>query len=692
MRPELLFPLFAEVTALTGVGPQVGRLLGKLGLRRVVDLLWHRPIGLIDRRARPTVAAARHGEIATIAVRVDEHLKPRAPGRPYRIVCSDPSGTLVLVFFHAREDYLLRTLPIGSDRVVSGKVELYGDEVQMTHPDHIVPPERADSIPPVEPVYPLTAGLSPKLMAKITAAAIGRLPDLPEWNDTALLARERWPAWKPAVTALHAPVAAADIDPGTPARRRLAYDELLASQLALLLVRGRAQRRGHPVEGDGRLRRRAIAALPYQLTEAQNRTLAEIDADLRAPRRMSRLLQGDVGSGKTVVAFLAMLAAVECGRQAALMAPTEILARQHFATLSPLAEAAGIRLALLTGRDKGKARERIISDLAEGRIDIVVGTHALVQADVVYRALAVAVVDEQHRFGVEQRVEIAGKGQSVDLLAMTATPIPRTLTLALYGDMDVSRLDEKPAGRKPVDTRLVSLERLEEVIAAIGRTLEHGNRAYWVCPLVEESEKVDLAAVEERHRVLAERFPGRAALVHGSMKAAARDSAMRGFAGGETPLLVATTVIEVGVDVPAATVMVVEQAERFGLAQLHQLRGRIGRGAQPGTCLLLYRGPLGETAKARLTLMRETDDGFRIAEEDLRLRGAGDLLGTRQSGVPPFRIASLDTDSDLLAIARDDARLVLERDGGLEGPRGAALRVLLHLFERDTAARLFQRG
>jgi ATP-dependent DNA helicase RecG len=692
MRPEILFPLFADVTALPGVGPQVAKLLGKLGLRRVVDLLWHRPIGLIDRRARPTVAAARHGEVATITVHVDEHIRPRAPGRPYRVVCSDPTGTLVLVFFHARDDYLVRSLPIGSQRVVSGKVELYGDEVQMTHPDHIVPPERAGTIPAIEPVYPLTAGLSAKVMGKIVAAAAARAPALPEWNDEALLRRERWPAWKTAVTRLHAPAEAGDIEAAAPARRRLAYDELLASQLALLLVRSRAQRRGKPLAGDGRLRARAIAALPYSLTNAQQRALAEIDADLAAPRRMSRLLQGDVGSGKTVVALLAMLTAVECGRQAALMAPTEILARQHFATLAPLAGAVGIRLALLTGRDKGKAREAIVEDLAAGRIDILVGTHALVQPDLVYRDLAVAVVDEQHRFGVEQRAEIANKGESVDLLAMTATPIPRTLTLALYGDMEVSRLDEKPAGRKPVDTRLVSLERLEEVIAGIGRALQQGNRAYWVCPLVEESEKIDLAAVEERHRVLAERFPGRVTLVHGSMKAAERDRAMRGFSEGETPLLVATTVIEVGVDVPAATVMVVEQAERFGLAQLHQLRGRIGRGAQPGTCLLLYRGPLGATAKARLTLLRETDDGFRIAEEDLRLRGAGDLLGTRQSGLPAFKIANLETDADLLAIARDDAKLIAERDPGLGGPRGPALRVLLHLFERDAAARLFQRG
>ncbi len=692
MRPEILFPLFAPATTLPGVGPQVSKLLAKLGCERVGDLLWHRPTGLVDRRPRPKVSDAVSGLVATLTLRVEDHQPSRGPSRPYRVVCADDTGTITLVFFHAREDYLRRLLPVGATRIVSGKVEHFGQDAQMAHPDHVVPPDKAGDIPAVEPVYPLTAGLAPKTLGKIALAALAKAPELPEWNDAPLMAREGWPGWRPALESLHHPAGAGDLEPEAPARRRLAYDEVLAHQLALLLVRAQGERRGVPLAGTGVLREKALAALPYALTGAQKRALAEIESDLAAPRRMQRLLQGDVGAGKTVVAFLTLLIAVEAGRQGAFLAPTEILARQHLATLEPLAAAAGIRLALLTGRDKGKPRAGLLAALAAGEIDILVGTHALLQPEVEFRDLALAVVDEQHRFGVEQRAALGRKGGGVDILAMTATPIPRTLTLALHGDMEVSRLDEKPAGRKAVDTRLVGLDRLEEVVAGVGRRIAAGDRVYWVCPLVSESEKVDLAAVEERFAFLRDRFGAKVGLVHGALKADQKDLAMQSFADGSTPILVATTVIEVGVDVPAATVMVVEQAERFGLAQLHQLRGRIGRGGQGGTCLLLYRGPLGATAEARLRLMRDTDDGFRIAEEDLRLRGAGDLLGTRQSGLPAFRIADLETDTDLLSIARDDARLIVERDPRLASPRGEALRILLYLFERDRGVQLLAAG
>lgn len=692
MRPEILFPLFAPATTLPGVGPQVARLLSKLGCERVGDLLWHRPTGLVDRRPRPRIADALGGFVATLTLRVEDHQPARGSGRPYRVVCADDTGVITLVYFHAREDYLRRLLPVGETRIVSGKIEHFGQDAQMPHPDHVVPPEKESEIPAVEPVYPLTAGLAPKTLGKIALAALAKAPGLPEWNDGPLMAREGWPAWRPALERLHHPEGADDLEPETPARRRLAYDEVLAHQLALLLVRAQGERRGNPLSGNRALRAKALAALPYALTGAQTRTLAEIEADLAAPTRMQRLLQGDVGSGKTVVAFLTLLIAVEAGRQGAFLAPTEILARQHLATLEPLAAAAGIRLALLTGRDKGKPRAALLEALAAGEIDLLVGTHALLQPDVEFRDLALAVVDEQHRFGVEQRAALGAKGGGVDILAMTATPIPRTLTMALHGDMEVSRLDEKPAGRKPVDTRLIGLERLEDVVAAVGRRIGAGDRVYWVCPLVSESEKIDLAAVEDRFAFLQERFGAQVGLVHGALKAAQKDAAMQAFADGSTPILVATTVIEVGVDVPAATVMVVEQAERFGLAQLHQLRGRIGRGGQAGTCLLLYRGPLGSTAEARLRLMRDTDDGFRIAEEDLRLRGAGDLLGTRQSGLPDFKVADLETDTDLLAMARDDARMIVDRDPKLRSPRGEALRVLLYLFERDRGVQLLAAG
>ena len=693
MRPSNLFPLFAPVTSLPGVGPRLAPLYEKLAGGKVVDLLWHLPSGVTDRRFSPKVADAPDGKVATLVLRVDAHLPSESPKRPYRVRLSDETGFLHLVFFHGREDWLRKQLPVGEIRVVSGLVEHFNNEIQITHPDHIVPLAQRDEVMTVEPVYPLTAGLTARLVTRSVKAALAKTPDLPEWQDAAWLARQNWPGWHQALKAVHAPTdefaAAAD----TPARRRLAFDELLANQLALALVRAQMRRlKGREMAGDGRLRRKILAALAFHLTGAQARSLAEIDADMAAPTRMLRLLQGDVGSGKTVVALLAMLSAVENGAQAAMMAPTEILARQHFATIAPLAEAAGLRLALLTGRDKGKARERILAALAGGDVDILLGTHALFQEDVVFKDLALAVIDEQHRFGVHQRLDLAAKGVAVDMLVMTATPIPRTLLLTAYGDMDVSRLDEKPPGRKPVDTRVVPLARLDEMAQAVGRAIANGARVYWVCPLVEESETSDLAAAEERHRHLTQLFGDRVGLVHGRMKPTAKDAVMARFSTGELDILVATTVIEVGVDVPAATVMVIEHAERFGLAQLHQLRGRVGRGDKESRCLLLYGHPLGEVAKARLEIMRATEDGFAIAEEDLRLRGGGEMLGTRQSGLPEFRLADLALHGELLAAARDDAALILGRDPDLQTPRGGSLRVLLYLFERDAAVRTLRSG
>ncbi|MBK8907766.1 MAG: ATP-dependent DNA helicase RecG [Rhodospirillales bacterium] len=693
MRPEVLYPLFAEARALPGVGPRVAKLIERLAGQRVVDLLWHLPAGIVDRRYRPAVAAARAGAVATVTVLVRAHQPPSSSRYPYKVLCSDPSGVLTLVFFHPRADYLSRALPVGAECVVSGRIERFGADVQMAHPDYIVPLDQRHTLPEIEPVYPLTAGLTPRGLGKIIRAALDRAPDLPEWQDPAFVTRNAWQPWRSALMAVHAPDGEAALLPLAPARSRLAYDELLANQLALALVRRRQRHAaGRAIRADGVSAARALNAVGFALTESQRRAVAEITADMAAETRMLRLLQGDVGSGKTVVALLAMLTAVESGVQAALMAPTEILARQHLATIGPLAAAAGVRAALLTGREKGKNRSAILDALGTGDIGIVVGTHALFQSDVAFADLALVVFDEQHRFGVHQRLDLASKGRAVDILVMTATPIPRTLMMTAYGDMDVSKLLEKPPGRRPVDTRVVPADRLDDVVAAVGRSLDAGARAYWICPLVEESDVVDVSAAEERFRELRARFGARVGLVHGRLKGPDKDRAMADFAGGEVDLLVATTVVEVGVDVPAATVMVIEHAERFGLAQLHQLRGRIGRGEAASTCLLVYAPPLGEAARARLAIMRETEDGFRIAEEDLRLRGAGELLGTRQSGMPSFRLADLDSHAELLVAARDDARLILNRDPELASERGRALRTLLYLFERDVAVRYLRSG
>jgi len=693
VRPAILFPLFASLDKLPGLGPRLSKLAERLCGPLVVDLLWHRPSGIIDRRASPSLAAAENGAIVTLKLKVERHQKPGHQRAPYRVRCGDGTGFIDLVFFNARDDWLQKNLPVGEWRAVSGRIDRFGSELNMVHPDHIVPVEEIDQLLRLEPVYPLTTGLPAKTLRKALNAALERAPDLPEWIEPTVLQRDGWPSWQKAIRALHNPEAATDLAPQTPARQRLAYDELLANQLALALVRQHNRTlAGRASKGDGRLRDRVLRALPYQLTASQQQAVGEIAADMATDNRMLRLLQGDVGSGKTVVALLAMLIAVEAGGQAALLAPTDILARQHFAGLQPLAAAAGIELALLTGRDKGKAREALLARLAQGEIKLVVGTHALVQDDVVFDDLRLAVVDEQHRFGVQQRVALAGKGRGVDLLVMTATPIPRTLMLTGYGDIDVSRLTEKPPGRQPIATRTLPIDRLDEVIEGARRAISGGARIYWVCPLVDESEVVDLAAATERHRHLQQIFGDRVGLVHGKQKAAERDQTMAAFAAGDLDILVATTVIEVGVNVPEATVMVVEHAERFGLAQLHQLRGRVGRGTGKSSCLLLYQGPLGEVAKARLSILRESEDGFRIAEEDLRLRGGGELLGNRQSGLPEFRLADLAAHGDLLAMARDDARLVLERDPNLLSPRGEALRTLLYLFQRDAMIKTLRSG
>jgi ATP-dependent DNA helicase RecG len=693
LRPPILYPLFAPVTSLPGIGPRIGKLIEKLAGPILVDLLWHLPSGIVDRSYRPKLAEAEVGRIATLTVLIEKHVPGGTPRLPYRIRCRDETGALELIYFHVQGDYLKRLLPVGEVRVVSGRVDKFQGALQMAHPDYALPPEQAANLPPVEPVYPLASGIQPKVLAKAIQAALSRAPELREWIDPALMQREAWPGWKPALAAAHAPRSEADLSPTTSARRRLAYDELLANQLAVALVRMKQRKLpGRALKGDGRLRRKALAALPFDLTRSQETAIGEVLADMSGADRMLRLLQGDVGSGKTLVALMAMLNAVEAGAQAAIMAPTEILARQHHATIEPLARAAGVPLALLTGRERGKAREEILSGLADGSVPLVIGTHSLVQEAVAFQDLGLAVIDEQHRFGVEQRLELARKGKGAHTLVMTATPIPRTLMLTAYGDLDVSRLTEKPAGRKPVDTRVLPADRLEEVVSAVRRAAANGAKVFWVCPLVEESEALDVAAAEERHRHLSELFGERVGLVHGRMKGADKDRVMAGFAGDDLDILVATTVIEVGVDVPDATVMVIEHAERFGLAQLHQLRGRIGRGDKPATCLLVYQGPLGDTAKARLKILRETEDGFRIAEEDLRLRGAGELLGTKQSGLPEFRLANLAEHADLLQTARDDARLLLERDPDLTGERAAAIRILLYLFERDAAARTVRSG
>lgn len=686
MRPELLNPLFAEVTALKGVGTQLAKPLDRLGLSRVVDVLFHLPSGYVDRLDRDELDAGDVGRVVAITLTPLQY-RQSGPRSPVRVHAVDGVGNVVsLVYFGGNGGWVKKLLPLNEPRRVSGRLDAYGQELQIVHPDHVLPLDQADEIGGREAVYPLSEGITSKRLAGLAAQALERAPDLPEWIEPSLKARHDWPDWRDALARIHADPADAK------ARERLAYDEVFATQLALLLVRGAARaKRGRALHGDGRLR--SALRLPYAPTGAQARTIREIEGDMAQAQPMLRLLQGDVGSGKTLVAAMALLIAAEAGAQGALLAPTEILARQHYDTLNRLLSGIGVRVAILTGRDKGKAREATLMGLAAGEIDILIGTHAIFQQGVTYRDLGLVVVDEQHRFGVAERMMLQAKAERPPhLLVMTATPIPRTLQLAIHGEMDVSKLDEMPPGREPVETRVIAEDRLSEIVEALGRHLASGKQAYWVCPLVEESEKVDMAAAEERAATLQARFPGKVGLVHGRMKGPEKDAVMARFSAGELGVLVATTVIEVGVDVPNATLIVIEHADRFGLAQLHQLRGRVGRGGGRSVCILLRGNQLSETSRARLALMRDTNDGFRIAEEDLRLRGAGELLGTRQSGEMQFRLATPEMMTALLEMANGDARLLVDRDGGLDGERGRAARVALYLFERDAAVGLLRSG
>jgi ATP-dependent DNA helicase RecG len=688
MRPESLNPLFAETAALTGVGPSQVRQLARLGLSRVVDLLFHLPVMALERVRLTALDAAYVDRLVTIDLEVMSY-DAGGPRSPLRVRCRDASDTWIdLVYFGQGGSYARKLLPIGERRLISGKLDRYGQGLQMAHPDFVLRSDQTAQIPAREPVYGLTEGVTNRRMGVLAQAALARAPELAEWIEPSVLARAGWPAWRSAVADVHT------LEREALAHDRLAYDELLANQLALLLVRASARRRrGRSLAGTGVLTAQLVARLPWPLTGAQRRAGAEIAGDMAQPVPMLRLLQGDVGSGKTLVALLALLTAVESGAQGAMLAPTEILARQHHANLLALLGDLPVRVAVLTGRDKGRARADLLAALAAGEIDILVGTHAIFQEAVTYHSLGLVVIDEQHKFGVAQRLMLSAKGDvPPHLLVMTATPIPRTLALTAYGEMDQSRLDELPPGRQPIETRVTALERLPEVVDGLARQLAAGRQAYWVCPLVEGTEAGDTAAAETRAAALRQRFGDTVGLVHGRMKGLEKDAVMADFASGALQLLVATTVIEVGVDVPNASLMIIEAAERFGLAQLHQLRGRVGRGTAQSVCLLLRGADITETAKARLTLMRETGDGFRIAEEDLKLRGSGEILGHRQSGEPEWKLADLDRMARLLPVARDDARLLLDRDGGLDSPRGQAARDLLYLFERDSAVALLRSG
>lgn len=693
-RPEILFPLFGDLTRLDGIGPKLAQILPKAGLAYPKDLIFHLPNAVIDRRPRKTIDGIITPTIATVEVEIGMHNPAGRKGRPHRIFVHDHAVEFQLVFFNASKDWLAKTYPSGQRRLISGRVEMYDGMLQMTHPDFSLPPHQAELIPNFDPQYPLTAGVTGRVMRRAIEGSMALAPDLVEWIDPNLISQKGWPKWREALEIAHNPTGVDDASAAHPARERLAYDEFLSHQATLALAREHTRKQsGRSTMGDDRLRDIVLKSLPFSPTGAQLRAVNEIATDLAGPLRMNRLLQGDVGSGKTLVALLAALIAVEAGGQAAIMAPTEILARQHLLGLEPFLSETNVSIDILTGRSKSATRADTLARLANGDTNILVGTHALFQDDVKFNDLRLAIVDEQHRFGVHQRMELGRKGPSTDVLVMTATPIPRSLELSHYGDMELSVLDEKPPGRKPIDTVLVPSERRDTVVERMKAAIADGKQAYWVCPLVTESEVKEATAAEARFKDLRGKFEeGVVGLVHGQMAPAEKDEAMRKFVAGETRLLVATTIIEVGVDVANASIMVIEGAQMFGLAQLHQLRGRVGRGENASSCLLMYDQPLTQNATARLSIMRETNDGFRIAEEDLRIRGAGDLLGAAQAGLPRFQIGDPETQTALLKIAQSDARALVSQDPNLTSARGKALRVLLHLMEREKSFAMLSVG
>jgi ATP-dependent DNA helicase RecG len=724
MRHEILNYLFSAITRVKGVGGSTSEALLRLlpastavagaNIPIIRDLLFHLPVGLLDRRFTCPLASAPDGVVATFTVRVESHLPPGMSARrygkkPYKIICSNETGDITLVFFNPREDYLKQALPVGQMRVISGRTEKFDYRLQMTHPDIITTIDKLAEVQKTEAVYPLTLGLTSKRIANIIREALAKAPELPEWVVPEMLLAKNWKSWKQSLIAAHNPQAQEDLQPVAPARLRLAYDEMLANQLHLaLLRRKRQQQPGEAIAGSGKLTQALMRELPYPLTAGQISVLGEIAADLASGSRMGRLLQGDVGSGKTIVSLLSMLRAVEQGLQCALMVPTEIVASQHFEVISGLTQNLGIKVSLLSGRVKGRERKQALEDLASGKTHIIIGTHALFQERVEFANLAFIVIDEQHRFGVNQRMALSAKGNAPHILHMTATPIPRSLTMTMYGDMECSLLKEKPAKRQAITTRVIPLSRYDEIMERLKAALERGEKAYWICPLIEDNSvlpplplgegrgegphpnllpvgeginiETDIAAAKSRYTEFKARFGDMVGLVHGQMKGEERDEVMHGFAAGKTRLLIATTVVEVGVDVRDATIIVIEKAERFGLSQLHQLRGRVGRGDKASACVLLCSDSAGEASQARLSILRETEDGFRIAEADLAIRGGGDLLGTRQSGLPRFIFTDLFEHQELLEQAKEDVTNFLGSDNAMETQRGRALQILLQLF------------
>ena len=644
-----------NVSTLDGVGIKTKKILKKKKIEKISDLLWNLPQGFVDRSNIKQLDKLEIGKITTVKVKVLKYNFPRKRNLPNKVFCEDEKGKIEIIFFNSREGYIRNILPLNTMVVVSGKINYYKNKYQITNPDYTVPINKENFVNKLMPKYSLTEGLTEKVYNKLINQVLENIIEIPEWHNNEVLKKIGNVSWHNAILEIHKKK---ENLLNSKYYKRLAYDEILANLLVLSEVRQRVRKYNKQKKiFDNTLSKKIISNFNFSLTEDQKKAVNEINNDLMSDYKMFRILQGDVGSGKTIVSFIAAANTIKSKWQVALMAPTEILAKQHYILACKIFKSSGIKISFLSGKTDPKEKKIILKNLLDGNINFLIGTHALFQKNTVFKKLGLVIIDEQHKFGVKQRIDLSDKGgKECDILLMSATPIPRTLVLTIYGDMDISILSEKPIGRKEIITLSKPEEKISEIILFIKKQINIGNQVFWVCPLIDESKKLDYSAAVEKYNYLSKIFNKNVGLIHGGLDKNKKNDVLNSFLNKSINILVSTTVIEVGIDFPNANVIIIENSNKFGLSQLHQLRGRVGRGSTQGTCILLYKKNLSENAKKRIKILKNSNDGFFIAEEDMKLRGFGDILGFQQSGMKDFKLADPVHHADLFKIAEQDIK------------------------------------
>ena len=649
--------LFQNVSILDGVGTKTIKLLKKKEIEKISDLLWNFPQGFTDRSNLQTLDKLEIGKITTIKVKVVKYNFPRIRNLPNKVICEDKNGKIDIIFFNSREGYIRKILPLNTSVIISGKINYFKKKYQITNPAYIVPINKEDYVNKIIPKYSLTEGLTEKIYRKLIEQVLKNITDLTEWHNDKILKKIGNVGWSQSIFNVHQDK---ENNFNSKFHRRLAYDEILANLLVLSQARKRIKKfKKIKKRFNNHLSNKLIKNFNFELTKNQVSIIKEINSDLQSEYKMFRLLQGDVGSGKTIVSLIAAANVIKSNWQVALMAPTEILAKQHYNLACKIFKSTNINIKFLSGNSDSKQKKLIQENLINGKINFLIGTHALFQKNIQFKNLGLVIIDEQHKFGVRQRIELSNKGgKNCDILLMSATPIPRTLVLAVYGDMDISRLIEKPMYRKDIITLSKPEEKIDEILIFIKKQIKNGNQVFWVCPLIEESKKLDYSAAVEKYNHLMKNFTNKVGLIHGGLEKEKKNKVLNDFLNKSIDILVSTTVIEVGIDFPNANVIIIENSNKFGLSQLHQLRGRVGRGINQGTCILLYKKNLSGSAKKRIKILKSSNDGFFIAEEDMKLRGFGDILGYQQSGIKDFKLADPIQHQDLFKIAEEDIKSI----------------------------------